>query len=665
MRDDDVVMSSLPKGGTTWAQKILYLLLKGMDQDGRPIKSESIGSASQVYPESLVMRRGDPADPESSLPDVRVQYFGDWGFEDMCGQPSPRLFSTHLYGSYLPEQLRDASKIKGRLIVVLRNLKDVCVSLHFFRGEPKDGWLGNEHGPGSFARFIDPDCLNAYGSSFEFIKQNDELVASLAETGRALILYYEDMQRNLAAQVGRIAEFLRVPLSDAKRDAIVQASSFDSMKSTSGLSNVVLRKGGIGDWQNHLSTTEWSRFDDIFEKTLGNVQLAVPLRFYQEGQIAGIPPPRKDHTWSNDPRTWGSFVRKTLIDGRVVPDEIVSKMDGTTFKRPLSQYTGVVMPPGTPGGKHTAEDGRYHIFVSGVCPWASGVRAARHILGLDDVISMDVADGQSGAGWAFVTGSGCPPWNERGEKPFFLHEAYQASDPFATTPITVPVLWDKKLECVVSSDSWTIVKMLGTAFESLGQNSIFSNAVAPCKRNASGDFNCDAIFVPPSLAAEMEAVHKQIYDKLLNGVYRCAISRMKGNKEAGEVAEKDVYAMLDELDTRLKTRRFLLGTQLPTAVDIRLTMTLLRYDFAYRPAFGLQGGKGGILVGQGPDDAPGYPVLCEYVRDMYAFVKPSVDWTSFSQYYRLGRCHPATEPLPDLRRIEDSAKKPHHRDEMF
>ena len=34
----------------------------------------------------------------------------------------------------------------GRLIVCLRNPKDVLTSLHFFRGEAKDGWLGNEHG---------------------------------------------------------------------------------------------------------------------------------------------------------------------------------------------------------------------------------------------------------------------------------------------------------------------------------------------------------------------------------------------------------------------------------------------------------------------------------------------------------------------------------------
>jgi len=63
---------------------------------------------------------------------------------------------------------------KGKLIVVLRNLKDIITSLHFFRGEAKDGWMGNEHGPGSFNRFLASEeggeCPNAYGSSIEWIK---------------------------------------------------------------------------------------------------------------------------------------------------------------------------------------------------------------------------------------------------------------------------------------------------------------------------------------------------------------------------------------------------------------------------------------------------------------------------------------------------------------
>ena len=95
-------------------------------------------------------------------------------------QPAPRLFSTHLFGDMLPAKLL-APDGTGRLVLVLRNLKDVLVSLHFFNGEAKDGWLGNEHGPGSLARFLHDDCPNAYGSAFQVVKAMDALAARLQD----------------------------------------------------------------------------------------------------------------------------------------------------------------------------------------------------------------------------------------------------------------------------------------------------------------------------------------------------------------------------------------------------------------------------------------------------------------------------------------------------
>lgn len=198
MREDDVILSSLTKGGTTWMHKILYQLLHGIGPDGNAkgaATDSSIGSQNQVYPEALVLRRGEAGDPEvkPEAEAMRKKYFGEWGFEDeMCGQPAPRLISTHLFGDFLPTELI-APDGKGRLVVVLRNLKDTLASLHFFRGEPKDGWLGNEHGPGSLARFIDPNCPNAYGSCFNIIKENDRLMRAIAN--RALVVYYEDLCR--------------------------------------------------------------------------------------------------------------------------------------------------------------------------------------------------------------------------------------------------------------------------------------------------------------------------------------------------------------------------------------------------------------------------------------------------------------------------------------
>ena len=100
-------------------------------------------------------------------------------------------------------------------------------------------------------------------------------------------------------------------------------------------------------------------------------------------------------------------------------------------------------------------------------PWASGVRAVRRILELEDIISMDIADGQSDLNWVFLDGTTCTSFPGRKGSPFYLWEVYSAAHNEASTRVTVPVLWDTKLRKIVSNDSWSIIKMLATSFRPL------------------------------------------------------------------------------------------------------------------------------------------------------------------------------------------------------
>ena len=283
VRPDDVVMSSLVKGGTTWCHKIIFLLLHGVDDEGKLVAPTqgTVGSRGQVYPEACILRRGAPPDP-ANTPEMdagRRQFFGEWTFEDdLCAQPEPRLFSTHLPAEHLPARLTAADG-HGRLVVVMRNLKDVLASLHFFRGEPKDGWLGNEHGPGSLARFLAPDCPNAFGSAFDFVRGHDALVKRLGP--RAHVVYYEELQRDLPGEIRRLAAFFGASLPPAKLAAIVERVTFGAMKASGDMS-IVMRKGGVGDWRNHLSADKWREFDAAFEAALGGVALAQPMREHMQ-----------------------------------------------------------------------------------------------------------------------------------------------------------------------------------------------------------------------------------------------------------------------------------------------------------------------------------------------------------------------------------------------
>jgi putative glutathione S-transferase len=86
---------------------------------------------------------------------------------------------------------------------------------------------------------------------------------------------------------------------------------------------------------------------------------------------------------------------------------------------------------------------------------------------------------------------------------------------------------------------------------------------------------------PPELAAEIDALNEAIYPAINNGVYRAGFATTQG---AYEEAYDQVFAMLDALEARLASRRFLLGERV-TEADWRLFTTLIRFDAVYHGHF--------------------------------------------------------------------------------
>src|SRR6266481_8163815 len=117
------------------------------------------------------------------------------------------------------------------------------------------------------------------------------------------------------------------------------------------------------------------------------------------------------------------------------PDE---ETESGEFKRQKDAFREWVSNDGrTP---HAAEAGRYHLYVSLACPWASRTVIFRKLKGLEDVIGMTVVDPiRDEKGWAFRDGSGHSTDPINGFQ--FLSEAYQATDPNFDGRVTVPVLW--------------------------------------------------------------------------------------------------------------------------------------------------------------------------------------------------------------------------------
>jgi putative glutathione S-transferase len=235
------------------------------------------------------------------------------------------------------------------------------------------------------------------------------------------------------------------------------------------------------------------------------------------------------------------------------------------FVRQISGFRNWVTPDGSPGvtgdGGFQAEADRYHLYVAFICPWASRTLMARKLKGLESVISVSIVEPRLlDQGWHFGDYPGANRDELNGTE--WLHQLYTMADPHYTGRATVPVLWDKKRKTIVNNESSDIVRMLNSGFGAL----------------ASSDID----LYPAALSVEIDQLNDEIYPKLNNGVYRAGFATTQVSYEE---AYHDVFSMLQTLETRLSDgRQFLFGSQF-TEADIRLFVTLIRFDAAYHGIF--------------------------------------------------------------------------------
>jgi glutathionyl-hydroquinone reductase len=230
---------------------------------------------------------------------------------------------------------------------------------------------------------------------------------------------------------------------------------------------------------------------------------------------------------------------------------------------------------------YPAVAGRYHLYVCLACPWASRTVIARHLLGLEQVISMTVVDPiRDDRGWAFRNGPGYTTDPINGFA--FLSEAYAATDPHFNGRVTVPVLWDKQTRRIVNNSEDDICRMFNGAFASLGHGKVD--------------------LFPKDIEAAHAKLASFIYDQVNNGVYKAGFA---STQESYETPCRELFAALDELETRLAARRYLFGNRIVEA-DWRLFCTLARFDAVYHGHFKCNVRR--ILD---------YPNLQGYLMDLY------------------------------------------------
>jgi len=281
---------------------------------------------------------------------------------------------------------------------------------------------------------------------------------------------------------------------------------------------------------------------------------------------------------------YGNFKRK-----QPAPDATAGQ-----FVRPAYPFQGRISADGSSG--YPAAAGRYHLYISWACPWAHRSAIVRQLLGLEDVISLSAVDPvRDGRGWAFRDGPGhsLDPVNGFA----FIREAYEATEPGYDGHISVPVLWDRETGRIVSNNFPDLTIDLETQF---------------------GAWSNGLDLYPAALRAEIDEINATVYANVNNGVYRAG---MATSQAAYHDAVTRIFEVLDELEERLDTRRYLLGDQL-TEADVRLWVTLARFDAVYYSHF-----KANLRR------VADYPNLWGYARDLYS--RPAFrDTTNFDHIKR-------------------------------
>lgn len=241
----------------------------------------------------------------------------------------------------------------------------------------------------------------------------------------------------------------------------------------------------------------------------------------------------------------------------------------------LNGFKGRI-PPG-----QSAEKGRYHLYLNHGCPFCHRLVIAHRLLDLGEAVSLSYVDDRRDArGWAFRETHGPDPVNGF----TLLAQAYEAAQPGYAGHISVPVLWDRQEGRIVSTESGDILTDLATAFTGI----------------ADPAFD----LYPAALRPEIDALNADLHNQVNFGVYLVGLAP---TQTAYDEAIARLFGALDRLEARLAGSFTLFGDSITTS-DIRLWVTLARFDVGYHPIFRANLKR-----------LTDYPHLWRYARALYRF----------------------------------------------
>lgn len=288
-----------------------------------------------------------------------------------------------------------------------------------------------------------------------------------------------------------------------------------------------------------------------------------------------------------------------LVDGQWDKDATWNTDHGK-FKRDESKFRQFIKKDGsTP---FMPEKDRYHLYISLACPWAHRTLIFRKLKGLENIIGLSIVDPYMGEnGWEFTAQN---PDHLFGFK--HLHQVYTKADPHYTGRVTVPVLWDKKDNTIVSNESAEIIRMLNSEFDELTDNHLD--------------------YYPENLHKEIDEINDFVYHNINNGVYKCGFAT---EQQAYDEAYINLFNALDKIEQRLSKQQYLVDDSV-TEADWRLFTTLVRFDPVYYSHFKCNKKR---LID--------YPHIWQYLRKLYNMpgIADTVDMRHIKEHYHRSHVH--------------------------
>ncbi|KAF2888500.1 hypothetical protein ILUMI_17673, partial [Ignelater luminosus] len=196
---------------TTWAQEMIWLIVNNFDYDAAAKDIIYVRSPQIEYPALFDMAK---------LYKDRLDMHDLEYYRTVELAKSPRVIKSHLHWSLLPEEIRNGFK-QPKIIVVLRNPEDTCVSLYYY-SQSAEGYKG------SFEDF----CKLFLAGRVCFGPFWKQVLSYWNEKRRSNILFikYKDMRNDLPAVIKTIANFLEKSITEDQLTKLTEHLSFESMK---------------------------------------------------------------------------------------------------------------------------------------------------------------------------------------------------------------------------------------------------------------------------------------------------------------------------------------------------------------------------------------------------------------------------------------------------